>query len=96
MVNIIWRIGEGRRDSTINGHLVDVKGYQLGKRRYKFTFLSSEAEYGDICFTCLKSAHLWVVVVVKVVCLLWDGRFLVYCSLVLTVGTVSWESQLVV
>lgn len=42
------------------------------------------------------SANLWVVVVVKVICLLWDGRFLVYCNLVLTVGSVSWESQLVV
>lgn len=43
-----------------------------------------------------KSANLWVVVVVKVICLLWDGRFLVYCNLVQTVGPVSWESQLVV
>lgn len=43
-----------------------------------------------------KSANLWVVVVVKMIRLLRDGRFLVYCRLVLTIDSVSRESQLIV
>lgn len=42
----------------------------------------------------ISAANLGVVVVVKVIRLLWDGRFLVLCLLVLV--AMSWEAQLIV
>lgn len=54
----------------------------------------------EVDSSCLKKsqkpAHLGVVVVVEVIRLLWDGRFLVLCQLVLVAGSVSWEAHLFV